>query len=59
VRGPVNTAGARKEFSDLFRSVRANMIRVDMPSSIQAPDLTPSPLGEWIKGTRDVIQAAQ
>jgi hypothetical protein len=38
-----------QEFSDVLRSVRANSVRVDMQSSIWAPNLAPSPLGEWVK----------
>jgi hypothetical protein len=62
VAGPVNTAYgelfrviACEEFSNLLRSVRVNIVRLDMQSSIRAPDLAPSPLGEWIKYIRDVI----
>jgi hypothetical protein len=60
--GTMNTVGpelfsciACEEFSDLLRSVRASIVRVDMQSSIRASDLAPSPLGECIKYMRNVI----
>jgi hypothetical protein len=46
---------ACEEFSNLLGSVKASIVRVDMQSSIRAPDLVPSPLGEWIKYMRDVM----
>jgi hypothetical protein len=46
---------ACEEFGSPLRSVRASIVRVDMHCSIRAPDLAPSPLGEWIKDMRDVI----
>jgi hypothetical protein len=44
-----------EEFSNLLRSVKGSIVRVDMQFSIRATDLAPSPLGEWIKYMRDVV----
>jgi hypothetical protein len=46
---------ACEEFRNILRSVRASIVRVDMQSSVRAPDLAPSPLGEWMKHTRYII----
>jgi hypothetical protein len=44
-----------EEFSKILPSVRVSIVGVDMQSPMRAPDLAPSPLGEWIKYMRDVI----